>query len=223
VLGNANAGVAIGSGASGNTIGGSTFTPENIIANNGIASGAPGVIVGLNPIDVTTVGNAVLGNAIYANGGPTSLGIDLGDNGPTSNGSGPNGPNHFQNYPVPLTSTLVSGPTVDLTFTFSSLPNSTFRLEFYLNNAGDTAQGRTFLGSVNATTDGTGAVSSVPGGSIAGGVVSVAFLAPPGVTPSAGQLLTGTAILLTTPGTTGTPGDTSEFSTPAVTLAAGGT
>ena len=65
--------------------------------------------------DTTTVGDAVLGNAIYDNVG---LGIDLGDDGVTANGPGGaarSGPNDLQNYPVftPPTVTVASNSAGD--------------------------------------------------------------------------------------------------------------
>jgi hypothetical protein len=214
-LGNTTGGVAVVTGASHNTIGGTLAGAGNTIADT---SSGPGVVVGGATNDTSTVGNSVLGNTITGNGGTNGLGIDQGDNGPTVNGSGPGGPNHFQSYPV-LTTPLLNGDhSISLTFTFLSLPSSTFRLEFFLNNAGTTAQGQTFLGTVNVTTDSAGAVTRVTGGSVTGDVASVTLAPPTGVTPVAGQLLTATATLLTTSVTTGTPGDTSEFSAPGATL-----
>src|SRR5262249_32713509 len=96
-LGNSSVGVAIQGGASGNTVGGTA--PG---AGNAIAYTRQGVVVA----GVGTLGNAILGNSLFANGG---LGIDLGDDGVTPNdAAGHNGPNHFQNFPI-LTQVVANG------------------------------------------------------------------------------------------------------------------
>jgi hypothetical protein len=219
VLGNGNAGVAEGNGAASNTVGGTGTGAGNIIANNG----GPGVIVGFAASDTGTVGDAVLGNAIHSNGpAQTGLGIDLGDNGATANGSGPNGPNHFQNFPVFTGAPTLANNAATATLTFSSLFNSTFRLEFFLNNVTDTPQGRTFLGAVSVTTDANGSVLSVtpltPGVTASvnatSHVVTVTLPLPSGTVAGA---LTATGTVLTVgTGQPGSVGDTSEFSSPAV-------
>jgi hypothetical protein len=210
--------VTIVTGASGNTIGGTVTGAGNTIAFNGSGNGSAGVVVGDGVGDNGTVSNALLGNTIHDNGGPTGLGIDLANNGHTPNGSGPNGPNHFQNFALPLTAVVNADSTVTLQFTFSSLPNSTFRVEFFLNNADEAVQGHFFLGGVTVTTDANGALATVDGGTVTGGVGMITLTPPAGLMPTAGMQLTDTASLLNTPGSTGTPGDTSEFSFPAVIL-----
>jgi hypothetical protein len=53
----------------------------------------------ISVVDDTSVYNEIRFNSIWLNNG---LGIDLGHNGVTPNGSGPVGPNHFQDYPYDL-------------------------------------------------------------------------------------------------------------------------
>jgi len=168
-------------------------------------------------------GDAVLGNSIRSNGGVAGLGIDLGANGATPNGAGPNGPDHFQNHPVVLTAAVNGNGngTVTVSFTFQSLPSSTFRLEFFLNLAADTPQGRFFLGTADLTTDANGNPATVTGGgTVTATTVTLTLTPPPGLTAGVGELLMATAILRSTPGSVGTPGDTSEFS-PAVVVVLG--
>jgi Putative Ig domain len=208
-LPNGYAGVMLATGASSNTIGGTASGTGNTIAFNGYA----GVILGNTPTD-TAVGNEVSRNAIYDNSG---IGIDVGNDGPTANDSaGHTGPSDFQNFPVPSAAGISNG-TVGLTFTLTSVASSTFLVEFFLNNAGDSAQGRTFLGSATVTTDATGALTTISGGTVSAGAGTITLTPPTGVTPTAGQGVTATAILQSTSSTAGTAGDTSEFS-PSVTL-----
>ncbi|WP_457652635.1 right-handed parallel beta-helix repeat-containing protein [Rhodocaloribacter sp.] len=90
-------------------------------------------------------------NSIYDNDG---LGIELGDDdGVTPNDSldVDEGPNGFQNFPV---ITSASGTTVE--GSLDSEPNQTYRIEFFNNDAFDPTgfgEGRTFVGSVEVTTD----------------------------------------------------------------------
>jgi hypothetical protein len=137
-LGNGLDGVLIAGGATSNTIGG-----------NAIAFNAKGVVVK----DGGTTGATVLGNSIFANAGP---GIDLGDDGPTANGTNPRSfPNHGQNTPI-----LTAYTRTSVTGTLHSVPQTTFRLELFVSPAGGQAyQGQTFLGSFNVTTSATGAAS----------------------------------------------------------------
>src|SRR5262249_6333815 len=119
-------------------------------------------------------GNSISGNSIHDNGG---LGIDLGDipydangnvttdpsqwaysapDGVTLNDSqGHVGPNHFQKYPV-LASAAATAAGTTVTGTLNSVPNTTFRIEFFANAAADPSghgQGQTYLGFANVTTD----------------------------------------------------------------------
>ena len=210
-----------------NTIGGIGQARRcNTIAHNG----GPGVIVGTSVSDSTTVGDAVLGNAIYANGGATGLGIDLADDGVDVSANGPggsarSGPNDLQNYPVFTRATAsIANNRASATISFSSLASATFRLEFFLNSVTDLSpQGRTFLGAVQVTTDANGnllTATPLTTGVLLGTVntgnntVSVTLPVAPGTLMDS---LTATATVLTVgSGQNGTVGDSSEFSAAAL-------
>ena len=183
-------GVFIAFGASNNTIGGLDPGAGNLIADNARI----GVQIGALVTD-TCVGNAILGNSVYANGSPSasqSLGIDLGGDKVTLNDSkGHTGPNHFQNFPV-ITSVFPATVGSVVSGTLDSNPSRTYHVEVFASPTPDPSgygQGQTYLGFTNVTTDSRGhAVFS--------------FTA---VQQVAGQVITATATDLTT-------NDTSEFS-----------
>jgi hypothetical protein len=177
-LGNATDGVVI-TGAVNSSIGGTVAGEGNVIAHNG----AVGVELdgGVN--------NAILGNSIFDNAG---LGIDLGGDGVTPNddGDADDGANHLQNFPV-LHSVSNSGGMTNIAGTLNSIPNKTYRIEFFASETVDPSgngEGQIFLGSTNPTTDASGNVS-----------FNVSF---PQI--AAGQRVTATA--------TDPDGNTSEFS-----------
>ncbi len=152
-LGNVGAGVtlgAIGFSASGNTVGGTAPGAGNTIAYN-----RKGVVVA----GTGSTGNAILGNSIFANLG---AGIDLGDDGVTLNDSaGHSGPNNYQNFPVLTQATTASGSRT-VFGQLSSTPNTTFRIEFFANDAYDPSgygEGQVYLGFVNVTTAASGTAS----------------------------------------------------------------
>ena len=179
-LGNQNAGVRLSASLGNSTVGGTVAGAGNIIANNSLA----GVVVG------SDVGNAIEGNAIFANG---QLGIDLSDDGVTPNdvGDGDTGANNLQNFPL-LTSAVNTAGLTTVVGSLNSTATTTFRVELFANAACDASgngEGQTFLGFTNVTTDGTGNIPVTLGG-----------LAVP-----VGQFVTATA-------TNQTTNDTSEFS-----------
>ncbi|MDQ4121935.1 MAG: dockerin type I domain-containing protein [Acidobacteriota bacterium] len=204
---NRDNGVQIANTAAGNIIGGAGVTPGscdnscNVIANNGDAnslSARAGVYV-----DITAgASNTIQGNSIFNNGG---IGIDLGAPGTTANDANDpdTGPNNSQNFPV-ITSALTSG---NVTGTLNSTPNTNFRIDFYRNTAADGAnsEGRTYIGSTNTATDGSGNAT-------------FGFTSTP--TLAAGQYITATAT--TTGGAAQAVGDTSEFSGQALVTETGG-
>jgi hypothetical protein len=149
-LGNGAAGVDVV--ANDNTIGGMAKAAGNRIAFN-----HAGILVGSDAADPSK-GNAVRGNSIFSN---IMLGIDLGADGVTLDdaGDGDAGPNNLQNFPV-LTSARSGSSTIQ--GNLNSTPNSTFTLELFSNphcNPSGYGEGKTFLGSKQVTTDGTGSVS----------------------------------------------------------------
>jgi hypothetical protein len=130
-----------------NTIGGTTDGTSNEIAFNA----GNGVTV------LSGTGNAILRNAIFAN---SRLGIDLGDDGVTLNGthSGSAGPNNWQAFPD-LTQTTDAGGRQIVSGSLRSTPNTTFRIEFFANAVPDPSgygQGQVYLGFVTVTTDASG-------------------------------------------------------------------
>ena len=208
ISGNTGAGVRIANGSSGNLIAGNLIgtdgagtagvpnlvgvfiaaSANNTVQSNVIAFNAgTGVVVGSSPADVTAVGNRVTTNSIFLNAG---LAIDLGNNGPTPNGVNPRAfPNRGQNYPVLTLAGTING-TATVVGTFQSIPNTTFRLEFFANAGGTQAQ--TFVGDLVVTTD-------------ANGFAAVRF-------STANPTALGGAATLTATATNVATGDTSEVS-----------
>jgi hypothetical protein len=191
-------------GVQNNTIGGTSIGAGNHVAFNGAA----GIAVFNNPISLSAqlnVGNAILGNALFRNGlsNPTfEPGIDLttqfafpADDDVTANtAGGPHvGPNSFQNFPV-LTSATPGGGNIAIAGTLNSSPNTSFRIEFFVNSAasgGALTEGQTLLGFVNVTTNASGNAA-----------INASFAA----TVASGQTITATA--------TDANNNTSEFSLP---------
>ena len=167
-------GVNVDGTASTNTIGGFTAAASNQIAFNTTI----GVVVGQSSSD-----NAIVGNSIHDNG---TLGIDLLGNGVTPNDPGDTdeGANKLTNFPV------LTAVTGGVQGTLNSIPDATFRIEFFGNTACDASgngEGATFLGATAVATDG------------AGNATILLFAA------TAGQIVTATA--------TDSSNNTSEFST----------
>jgi hypothetical protein len=215
LLGNGYQGIGLVEGAASNTVGGTVSGAANTIAFNT----STGVTVGTSASDTAAVGNAILGNSIDQNGGAQGLGIDLGNNGVTANGSGPSGPNHFQNHPTFSGTPMAANNIVTATISFTSVPSSTFRLEFFLNEVEVISQGTKLLGAVSVTTDTNGNLATataltagVTVGSVNTGnnTVSVMLPLPAGV--NAGSLTATATLLSVGTGQTASVGDTSEFS-----------
>ncbi len=142
-LGNAANGVVLtGNGV---TIGGTVAGAGNIIANNGTGTFPPDVVVGVGVGVFSGSGNAILGNSIYSN---SVIGIGIL---PAAN----NG----QRPPVE-TSVENADSSITIEGTVQSTPDTTVRVEFFSNPSDSSIlQGKSFLGFVNATTDGTGSGS----------------------------------------------------------------
>jgi uncharacterized repeat protein (TIGR01451 family) len=145
-------------GAGGVLCCGSGFGDDNTIERNVIAfNGGEGVVIFGGPT-FETVGNAIRGNSIFANGG---LGIDLSPGfGPTQNdpGDGDTGPNGLQNFPV-ITRVTVDGGETTIEGTLNSVPDSTYHVELFRNSGCDPShfgEGETFLGSTSVTTGPSG-------------------------------------------------------------------
>ena len=152
IASNMAAGVLIQNGAADNTVGGVVSGSVNSITGNQ----ANGVAIGSSATDSSTVGNAIEGNAITAN---TGLGIDLGNDGVTSNGTNHASPNDLQNYPVLTTATLNAGATTIVgTFDQANETNTTLRLEFFADpgDSSNHGEGAVFLGSTSVTTNSSG-------------------------------------------------------------------
>ena len=140
-------GVSVGvngaSSASSNTIGGLAAGAGNLIAfNNTVGVSVP----------PGSTNNAILANSITSNGG---IAIDLNANGVTPNDptDTDEGANDVQNFPV------LTAATGGVAGSLNSIPNGTFRIEFFGNTACDASgngEGATFLGATSVTTDGTG-------------------------------------------------------------------
>ena len=150
-------------GAANHTVGGTASGAGNIIANStnaGVTFIDPSIGVG----DGST-GNAVLGNAIYANGG---RGIVLTSSTPASTidtNDADTGPNNLQNYPV-ITAATTDGSTTSVTGTLNSLAAATYRIEFFANATADGSgygEGTTYLGSTSVTTSANNASFTVTG------------------------------------------------------------
>ena len=138
--------------ANNNLVGGTVPGAGNVIAWNAVQGVVGEAAAG--------TGNAILGNSIFANG---ALGIDWIPEGPTLNDPGDtdDGFNNLQNFPV--ISTVQGGfPSVTLTGSLSSRPNTVFRLEFFGGagaNPSGFGEGEFFLGSTDVTTDASGDAS----------------------------------------------------------------
>lgn len=148
--GNAGSGISLANGAVANLVGGAAAGLGNTIANNTVS--------GIRVLGSASTSNAFVRNSIIGN---SALGIDLAGDGVTSLGAAGvvrTGPNRLANYPV--IQSITSGGTV--TATLSSTASATFRIEFFSSSSPDATlfgQGRTYLGSVNVTTNSAGVSS----------------------------------------------------------------
>jgi hypothetical protein len=136
---------------------------NNIISGNFIEFNDSGVIV------MSGTGNQISGNAISLN---RRLGIDLGGDGVTPNDANDvdSGPNNFQNFPLITSASItavyshgiVSGYFANVGGTLQSTPNSTFRIELFVDGvAGPSGygEGRVYYGAANVSTDANGNAS----------------------------------------------------------------
>ncbi len=138
-------------GANLNTIG--TQAEPNVIAFNNAA----GVALQAFTSKVSRQ-NSIRYNAIYSNGG---LGIDLGNDGITPNDAGDGDTGNFndlQNFPV-ISSAQFGNTTVTIAGSLSSMPSSTYTVQFFQNTACDPSgagEGKTYLGESSVITDASG-------------------------------------------------------------------
>lgn len=169
-----------------NGIGGPASSARNIIS----ANGGNGIVViggssGSNRIEGNYIGEAVnqgsqpngvngisiaggVATAIISNNIDTNgrMGIDLGNNNfvsPNDSGDGDGGPNGMQNFPV-INFAIPYGSQENIAGSLNSLPNTSFRIEFFASGAfgcdpSGYGEGHDFLGSVNVTTNGAGNAS----------------------------------------------------------------
>jgi hypothetical protein len=194
--GNHVVGNAIGTDASGTLDLGNLVSGVDIDLGDKNIVGDPDPAVPVNTIafndadGVTVDGgteNGVVGNSMFENG---DLGIDLDDNGVTLNDlQDPDvGPNDLQNTPEIASATSAAGVTT-VDWTLNSLPSTSFRLDFYVDDA--CGQGRSHLGHVNVSTDGAGdAAGSVelPATDVGDFVVATAGVRQPPVSHTTSEL-----------------------------------
>ena len=157
-LGNSQDGIHIQDNASDNTVGGTVSAAGNIIEFNGGAGIAVGDSAQFNPI---------LTNSIYSNG---DLGINLTGNG-----------NENLQPPVLASAVSKSKKTTIVGSLTGFAANSVYLIQFFSNKTADPSgfgEGQTYLGSLQVTTNGNGAVS---------------FQAVFDVSVSAGQFISATA------------------------------
>ena len=164
--GNRIQGNLIGTAANGTTDKGNTGrgiriqdvgTDDNLIG--GTEDGSGNVIAFSNNAGIRTedgVRNSFLKNTFVDN---SDIGIDLNNDGVTTNdsGDGDSGANNLQNFPVLSLAQSTGDGTIGISGTLNSSVSTTYRIEFFVNstNMAD-IQAEEFLGSVTATTDGSG-------------------------------------------------------------------
>jgi len=185
VSGNANVGIVIPFGISGNTVQGNRVgtdaSASSFVCGHSMAgievSGSGNLIggsqagaanlVAFNRNDGVRVdggtGNRIIHNSIFANGG---AGIRLGSQSqPTQNDPGDtdSGPNNYQNYPV-LGAGAVGVGGFDISATLNSTVG-TFHLEFFASRTCGRfghGEGQSFIGAADVITDNSGNASFGP-------------------------------------------------------------
>ena len=161
-LGNGNFGIVAEEGSDNTTIGGTAAGAGNVIA---FTTDGPGVLLGVDEGGIGVSQSPILGNRIFSNG---ALGIDLAPGGtegvtPNDVGDADSGPNGLQNFPV-VTANVAAG-SATISGTLNSLPNRSFRIEFFANAACDASgfgEGQSFIGTTTVTTNGSGNASFGP-------------------------------------------------------------
>ncbi len=169
VIGNLGDGIALsadlGDGATGNLIGGVAAGAGNVIRGAGVS--------GVAIRDTESIGNSILGNAIYDS---AIAGIDLGGDGPTANDAGDAdpGPNNLLNTLIATNVTYAGGnTTVDFTL---DAPAGTYRVEFFLNGTAHVSgygEGETLVHTTSVVHTGGGSEAfSTSFATVTGGVLS---------------------------------------------------
>ncbi len=134
-LANGGSGVHIGDSSRDNTVEGNT------IANNT----GDGVTV---TSTASGVGNIIRENFMHSNDG---LGIDLGDDGATANGTGDvdTCPNFLQNYPTNIT-LATRDDVASVSFTLEVTASRGYIVDFYSCDTSSSGEGKRWLGSTGA-------------------------------------------------------------------------
>lgn len=145
----------------GNRAPGMTFFSTQEFYIGGAGAGEGNVIAfnddgGINILGNSGPGIRIWGNAIYRN--DNRSGIDLGWDGHTYNddGDADTGPNNWQNHPVLISA--LSGE-VQINGTLNSMPNTTYRIEFFASDTCDPSgygEGQVYLDAMAVTTDASG-------------------------------------------------------------------
>jgi hypothetical protein len=159
-LGNNQAGIYIQGSATGNWIGDPFGAPGNVIAFNYDVYDQIGGGVSFGSSSVLSTTNTIARNSIHSNQG---LGIDIRPAGVNPNDALDldTGQNDGQNYPE-LAWAELDRDTLKILGELNSRPDSTFRVEFFSSSSSDPSghgEGERFLGSVEATTNGSGKAS----------------------------------------------------------------
>ena len=182
-------GIISDNGTHDNVIGGTVAGAGNLIRfNNG---------TGIDLVSSNDDGNAILGNAIFANAG---MGIDLNGDGISYNDAEDvdTGSNEGLNFPI-LTNVVQNGADLDINFDVDLIAGN-YRIEFFDNSGGLDAngfgEGQTYIGFANITVTGAAGYESF-------------LITLTSVTASAVTNITTTATV--TNGTFTSFGSTSEF------------
>lgn len=175
-----------------------------------------------------SIGIDIRGNMILDNG---ALGIDLADDGVTTNdvGDADVGANNLQNFPV-LSGAASSGGDTTITGTLNSSASTTFDIHFYSSPSGDGSgfgEGGVYLGTDSVTTDGSGNATintTLIGVTVASGhAVTATATDPSNNTSEFSGLVTAVSnILVVDTDSDVTDGDTSSIANLATTKGADG-
>ena len=130
---NASGGIGLWDGAVANQIGGVNPGEANVIANN--------LSDAVQLFDATTTNNTIRGNSSFGNQG-SGIALYTGAN---------------LSYPPPSLTSAVMTTNIVVSGTYSGLPNTAFKIDFYSSHA-TPAQGMIYLGAKDVVTTGGGDV-----------------------------------------------------------------